>query len=59
MFPEVAANKSESEHARERLESCIQAVQDTLDESLFDKLGASMYNRYKAVFIADGWYTKY
>ena len=26
MFPEVARDKSESEHARQRLESCIQAA---------------------------------
>ncbi|KAF4633416.1 hypothetical protein G7Y89_g4708 [Cudoniella acicularis] len=39
MFPEVAADKSESEHARQRLESCLQAAWDTLDQDLFDKLG--------------------
>ena len=26
MFPDVTANKSESEHARQRLESCLQAA---------------------------------
>ena len=26
MFPDVAAEKSESEHARQRLESCLQAA---------------------------------
>ena len=38
MFPEVAADKSESEHARQRLESYIQAAWDTLDNTLFNKL---------------------
>ena len=38
MFPEVAADKSELEHARQRLESYIQAAWDTLDDTLFDKL---------------------
>jgi hypothetical protein len=36
-FPEVAADKSESEHARQRPESCIRAARDTLDQSLIDK----------------------
>ena len=38
MFLEVAADKSESEHARQRLESYIQAAWDTLDDTIFDKL---------------------
>jgi len=59
MFLEVAADKSESEHARQRLESCIQAAWDTLDQSLFDNLGASMHDRCEAVITADGWHTKY
>jgi hypothetical protein len=59
MFPEVAKDKSELEYARQRLESCIQATWDILDQSLFDKLGASMHDRYKAVITANGWHTKY
>ena len=59
MFLEVATDKSESEHARQRLESCIQAAWDTLDQSLFDNLGASMHDRCEAVITADGWHTKY
>ena len=59
MFPEVAADKSESEEARACLESCLQAAWDTLDKELFDNLGASMVNRIEAVIIADGWHTKY
>jgi len=35
MFPDVAADKSESEYARQHLESCLQAVWDTLDKKLF------------------------
>jgi hypothetical protein len=54
MFPEVTKDKSESEYARQRLESCIQTAWDTLDQSLFDKLGASIHDRYKAVIAANG-----
>jgi hypothetical protein len=54
MFPEVAADKSESEHARQRLESCIQAAWDTLDKSLFDNLGASIHDRCETVMATDG-----
>ena len=59
MFLDVAADKSESEHARQRLESCLQAVWDTLDQRLFEKLGASMNDRVEAVIAAKGWPTKY
>jgi len=59
MFPEVTADKSESEYARQRLESCIQAAWDTLDKGLFDNLYASMPARIKAYIAADGWHTKY
>ena len=59
MFPDVANDKSESEHARQRLESCLQAAWDTLDKSLFDILGASMPARIEACIAADGWHTKY
>ena len=54
MFPEVAADKSESEYARQRLESCIQAAWDTLDKGLFDNLYASMPARMKAYIAASG-----
>jgi len=59
MFPDVAADKSESEYARQRLESCIQAAWDTLDKGLFDALGASMPDRIEACIKAKGWHTKY
>jgi hypothetical protein len=59
MFPNVAVDKSELEHARQRLESCLQAAWDTLDKGLFDKLGASMRERIEACIAADGWHTKY
>lgn len=42
MFPDVAEDKSETEHVRQRLESCLQAAWDTLDKDLFDKLYQSM-----------------
>jgi hypothetical protein len=54
MFPEVTADKSESEDARQRLESCLQAAWDTLDQELFDKLGVSMNDRIEAVIAAKG-----
>jgi hypothetical protein len=59
MFPEEAANKLKSEDARQRLESCLQAAWDTLDQELFDTLGASMCDRIEAVIEAKGWHTKY
>jgi hypothetical protein len=59
MFPEVAVDKSESEHAQQWLESCLQAAWDTLDQELFNTLGASMCNHIKTVIVANGWHTKY
>jgi len=59
MFPDVAADKSESEYARQRLESCLQAAWDTLDKSIFDALYKSMPGRIEACIKAKGWHTKY
>jgi hypothetical protein len=59
MFPEVAACKSESEHARQAMESCLQAAWDTLDNTLFEKVGGSMRSRIEACIEANGWHTKY
>ena len=59
MFPDVAADQSQSEHARQRLESCLQAAWDTLDKELFDTLGASMPARIEACIAANGWHTLY
>ena len=59
MFPEVAKDKSESEYARQRLESCIQAAWDTLDKGIFDNLYLSMESRMEACIAAKGWHTKY
>lgn len=59
MFSDVAADKSESEYARQRLESCLQAAWDCLPEGLFDNLWVSMSRRIEAVIAADGWHTKY
>ena len=59
MFPDVVADKSELEHARQRLESCLQAAWDTLDKELFDNLYKSMPKRIEACILADGWHTKY
>ena len=59
MFPEVAASKSDSEYARQRLESCIKAAWDTLDKEIFDSLYESMPSRIEACITAGGWHTKY
>jgi hypothetical protein len=54
MFPEVAIDKSQSKHAKQRLESCIQVAWDTLDKGLFDNLYANMPARIKAYIAASG-----
>jgi len=54
MFPEVAKDKLELKHARQRLESCIQAAWDTLNKGLFDKLRQSMHARCEAIIAAKG-----
>ena len=59
MFPELLTDKSKSEHARQRLESCLQAAWDCLPQSLFDNLYQSMPDRIEAVIQAKGWHTKY
>ena len=59
IFPEVVADKSESEEARARLESCLQAAWDCLPDDLFSKLYLSMGKRIEAVIAAKGWHTKY
>jgi hypothetical protein len=59
MFPEISVDKSETEHARQQLESCLQATWDYLDKSLFDVLYESMPRRIEACIAADGWHTKY
>jgi len=59
MFPDVASDKSESEHARQTMESCLQAAWDTLEQDLFDKVGGSMRARIEACIAANGWHTKY
>jgi hypothetical protein len=52
MFPEIAADKSKSEDARQRIESCIQAAWDILDKGLFDNLYTSIPARIKACIAA-------
>ena len=59
MFPEIAADKSESEYARQKLESCIQAAWDILDKRIFDNLYVSMPARIAACIAAGSWHTKY
>jgi hypothetical protein len=53
IFSEVAADLSDSEHVRQRLESCIQAIWDTLDKDIFDALYTNMPARMKAYIVAD------
>lgn len=59
MFPDIAKDKSESEHARQQLESALQAAWDTIDKENFDSLYQSMPSRIEACIKADGWHTKY
>jgi hypothetical protein len=59
MFPDIAASKSESEYARQRLESALQATWDTIDQSQFNSLYKSMPARIEACIKAGGWHTKY
>jgi hypothetical protein len=59
MFPEIAVDKSMSEHSRQRLESALQAAWDTLDKESFDVLYQSMPDRIEACIAAKGWHTKY
>jgi hypothetical protein len=59
MFPEIAADKSEPEHARQKLESALQAAWDTLDKKSFDVWYQSMPSGIEACIAADGRHTKY
>jgi len=59
MFPDIATDKSESEHARQQLESALQAAWDTIDKESFDCLYQSMPSRIEACIKAEGWHTKY
>ena len=59
LFPEIAADPSESEEARARLESALQASWDMIDKEVFDKLYESIEHRIRACIKADGWHTKY
>ena len=59
MFPEIAKDRSNSEHARQRLESALQAAWDTINKEFFNKLYKSIEHRIKAYIKANGWHTKY
>jgi len=59
MFPEIAKDRSESEHSRQLLESALQAAWDTIDKASFDCLYKSMPDRIEACIKAGGWHTKY
>jgi hypothetical protein len=59
MFPDIMNDKSESEHARQQLESALQAAWDTIDKAQFDCLYQSMPSRIEACIKANGWHTKY
>jgi hypothetical protein len=59
IFLEIAADRSESEHARQQLESALQAAWDTIDKESFDCLYQSMPDRIEACIKAEGWHTKY
>jgi hypothetical protein len=59
MFPDIVTDRSESEHARQQLESALQAAWDTIDKKDFDCLYKSMPDRIEACIKAKGWHTKY
>lgn len=59
MFPEISTSKSDSEEARTLMENALKVAWESLDDSLFQELGASMSRRVEAVIAADGWHTKY
>ena len=59
MFSEIASDTSESEEAREQLESALQVAWDTIDQEVFDKLGSTMGHQIEACIAAKGWHTKY
>ena len=59
MFLEIAKETSEAEHARQQLESALQAMWDTIGKEVFDNLGATMGQRIEACIAAEGWHTKY
>ena len=54
MFLDIARDKSESEHAWQRLESYIQATWDTLDKDIFDSLYTSILARIEACIAVKG-----
>ena len=59
MFLKVTVDRSESEEARVRLESCLQVAQNTINKEGFDNLYKSINARIKACILANGQYTKY
>jgi hypothetical protein len=54
IFPEIAADRSESVDSRQRLESALQAAWDTIDKESFDCLYQSMPDKIKACIKAKG-----
>jgi hypothetical protein len=59
MFPEIAADRSQSEDSRQKLENTLQTTWDTINKESFDVLYQSMPDRIEACIKADGWHTKY
>ena len=59
MFPSIATDRSESGHARQQLESALQAAWDTIEKESFDCLYKSMLDRIEACIKAEGWHMKY
>jgi hypothetical protein len=54
MFLDMAADKSESEYARQRLESCLQATWDCLPDKLFTRLHLTIKHRIDTVITIKG-----
>lgn len=59
MFPELVAETSDSEEARQRLIRCLQASWIELDLLVVLSLIESMPRRVRALHDAGGWHTKY
>ena len=57
MFPEIMSGSGKS--GRYKVEECLKAAWEALDESLFEELIESMPRRIADYIAAKGWYTKY
>lgn len=59
MFPEIMNGGGKSEEDIKKVEECLKATWEALDESLFEELIESMPRRIADCITAKGWHTKY